>query len=152
MPNYKTHVKINCLIFLPGWCLLLYFLFESSWGSLATISASFTYATFFMNPDLDLQHSFKLSSLRGLLSLPFLGYSRVFKHRGISHHPILGTLTRILWITGFTIVILGFYKPFLHSLADAVDLVTTHQDLFLNAFFGILLADVSHILVDRWKK
>jgi uncharacterized metal-binding protein len=152
MPNYKTHVKINCFFFLPAWCFLLHYLFDSSFGSLATISSTFTYATFFMNPDLDLQHSFKLSSLRGLLSLPFLGYSRVFKHRGISHHPIVGTLTRVIWITGFAIIMLGFYKPYMHSLSDAMELFKTHQDLFLNAFFGILLADLSHILLDWLKK
>lgn len=152
MPNYKTHVKVNCIFFLPIWCLVLYFLFDSSFGSLATISFAFAYATFFMNPDMDLQHSYKLSSIRGLLSIPFLGYSRVFKHRGISHHPILGTLTRILWMTGFGVLILGFHKPFLHSLTDVYQLIKSNQELFLNVFLGILLADISHIFLDWIKK
>ncbi len=152
MPNYKTHVKVNCLIFLPAWVLLLYFVFDSSFSSLSIISGAFTYATFFMNPDMDLQHSYKLSSLRGLLSLPFLGYSRVFKHRGISHHPILGTLTRIVWVTCFGILLLGFYKPFLHSLNDICFFVKHNQDLFIYLFSGILLADLSHILLDWIKK
>jgi uncharacterized metal-binding protein len=152
MPNYQTHIKINCVFFLPLWCGALYFVFNVCFTSLCVIASAFTYATFFMNPDMDLRHSYKLSSLRGLLSLPFFGYSRVFKHRGISHHPILGTLTRIVWMTGFVVLMMGFYKPFLHSLSHFYSLFQDYQDLFLQLFLGILLADLSHILLDWIKK
>ena len=49
-----------------------------------------------MNPDLGLVHKIKLFSLRGFITLPFRGYSKIFKHKGISHSFLLGSFTRII--------------------------------------------------------
>lgn len=100
-----------------------------------------------MNPDMDLSHQIKLFSLRGFFSLPFRFYSRIFRHRGISHKPILGSLTRIIWLFAFLALI--FYLidlPF--EAKGLVRFYHTYQKELLFGFVGISSADICHLILD----
>ena len=115
MANYKTHTGFNLFFMLPALVGFGYYFFQPSEKALIVFTATFTYATLFMNPDLDLVHQIKLFSLRGFLTLPFRGYSKIFKHRGISHSFLLGSFTRIIWLSSIL-----FLLSFIFSLSENI--------------------------------
>lgn len=108
-----------------------------------TFILTFTYCTLFMNPDLDLVHNIKVLSIRGILSLPFRFYSRIFKHRGISHSLIFGSLTRILWLGGIALVI---YQALPSS--RNMNYCHSYKYFIWYAAAGVCLADWGHLLLD----
>ena len=110
MSNYKTHVAFNLLCALPVATGGICYIYTPSKHLLITFIGAFVYGTCFMNPDLDLIHQIKLFSWRGFLTLPFRFYSKIFKHRGLSHSFLFGTATRILWLGG--IALLLFYAVY----------------------------------------
>jgi uncharacterized metal-binding protein len=100
---------------------------------------------------MDLAYKIKWYSLRGLLSIPFRSYSRVFRHRGISHRLILGSLTRIVWLSLFILAILYLGDWMFFSIKD-LSLFYTHKQDILYGFSGICLADIAHIFLDKLKR
>ncbi len=146
MAQYKTHTTFNVFIAFP---LLLWgvsHFFKPSNNSLIFFSICFIYATFFMNPDMDLANKIKLFSIKGFLTLPFRGYSLIFKHRGISHWFIIGSITRIIWLSAFLYLILYLLdKPLLHK-KEFISILKT--DYFLYGFFAIIIADFCHLILD----
>jgi len=107
---------------------------------------SYLFSSLFLSPDLDLKGS---DSFRrwGVARVMWVPYARVFRHRALSHHIILGPLTRIaylgaivslvliavLHLTGWQVrfsvpqwpviaaLLCGLYLPNqIHTVADAV--------------------------------
>ncbi len=147
MANYKTHTGFNLFLILPALVGLGYYFIQPSEKVLIIFVAAFTYATLFMNPDLDLVHQIKLFSLRGFLTLPFRGYSKIFKHRGISHSFLLGSFTRITWLSAIL-----FLLSFAFSFSDNIfSFCKQFKTYFIYALTGICLADWSHLLLDTKK-
>jgi uncharacterized metal-binding protein len=95
----RTHELIN-LLALPGF---LYFLPKEFYLS---FSVGYVLGTFFLSPDLDLKHS-KPSKRWKALKILWRPYQKKSKHRGISHIPLLGTFTRLLYI--FLIITALYY-------------------------------------------
>lgn len=147
MANYKTHTGFNLFFMLPALVGFGYYFFQPSEKALVVFTATFTYATLFMNPDLDLVHKIKLFSLRGFITLPFRGYSKIFKHRGISHSFLLGSFTRIIWLSSI-LLLLSFSFSFSESIFSFYKHFKTY---FIYALTGICLADWSHLLLDAKK-
>ena len=137
MPTYRTHVKVNFLLALP------LSLLAAKWlggKDMLFFSGAFLYGTLFLHPDLDIARKVGLFSLRGLLSLPFWPYSFFFRHRGISHLPLVGTATRVLWLFGVIAAaafLLGYTMPILD------------QPFLVPILFGFGLADLSHEILDQ---
>ncbi|OGN66749.1 MAG: hypothetical protein A2888_02825 [Chlamydiae bacterium RIFCSPLOWO2_01_FULL_28_7] len=100
-----------------------------------------------MNPDMDLANKIKLFSLRGILTLPFRGYSLIFKHRGISHSPIFGTFTRICYLGGFFYLLIFFLDA--PHINKTIFFNILKSQSFLYGFFGIFFADLSHLVLDK---
>lgn len=107
---------------------------------------------FVVGPDLDLdglsgaemrviRRSRVLGFVWWLLWLP---YAKLFKHRGSSHWPVIGTLGRALYLLGPPL--LGLYL---------LDVRIPWEWLGL-WFCGLTLADLAHIIADRfwsaWKR
>lgn len=136
MPAYRTHVRFNILIALPLSLLVLAHFQGGTAERLTSFAGTFIYGTLFLHPDLDLARQVKLFSLKGLLTLPFRPYSYLFSHRGISHWPLVGTLTRVGWAYGI-LAFLGYAFPSLSSSETA----------FLLG--GFVAADLFHIALDR---
>jgi len=86
----RTHELIN-LLALPGF---LYFLPKEFY---LPFSVGYVLGTFLLSPDLDLKHS-KPSKRWKALKILWRPYQKKSKHRGISHIPLLGTFTRLLYI------------------------------------------------------
>ena len=147
MANYKTHTGFNLFFALPTLIGLGYYFFQPPEKALITFTVTFIYATLFMNPDLDLVHQIKLFSVRGFITLPFRGYSKIFKHRGISHSFLLGSVTRIIWLSSILLLV-GFSFSFSEYLFSFYEHFKTY---FIYALIGICLADWSHLLLDTKK-
>lgn len=134
MPCYRTHVKVNLLIGLPLALAALKYTANLTVEEVISFTGTFIYGTYFLSPDVDIAYKTKLFSLKGLLTLPFRPYSYIFRHRGISHIPVIGTLTRVAWILGFCYLFFGtiWFSPILWF-----------------AIGGLATADLFHILLDR---
>ncbi|MCB1110968.1 MAG: DUF2227 family putative metal-binding protein, partial [Chlamydiia bacterium] len=113
-----------------------------------TFAGTFAYTTLFMSPDMDLATNIRLKSIRGVLSLPFRSYAKVFSHRGLSHHPIFGSFTRIVWLLAWgALAFLIVYKS-LPSQKSLLKFYKLHEMFILYALGGICFADWGHLLLD----
>ena len=65
----------------------------------------------------------------------FLFYAKLMPHRGISHTPIIGTLTRVAYIGPLLIIAAFFGFPF--------------QPWMLWVLLGLMLSDTLHFVHDR---
>lgn len=148
MAQYGTHVATNILIGLPlaMWGLVVYF--NPPPELAGTFAGAYLYATLFLSPDLDLANQVKLLSLKGLLTLPFRLYAFLFRHRGMSHWPIIGTATRLAFVGALGALALFFYDPALldYSLFEA--LFRSHELYVYYGISGIVLSDFCHLVVD----
>lgn len=101
---------------------------------------------YFIDPDLD-----QLSMTEGegrilknfkIFGAIFLGvwlpYAYLFKHRGISHYPILGTLTR--WGYLSTVFLLVLRPP----MEKVLEGIITYPMAWLGIFCGMAIADTIH--------
>ncbi len=139
MPAYRTHVRFNLFLALPLLCYGL----SNNLSDAAFFGLGFTYSTFFLHPDMDLARQIKLFSIKGLLTLPFRPYSYLFHHRGISHWPIIGTLTRLLWAALLLWLLCDWAGQPFPGL----------QSIHVNwLFLGIAVADLTHEALDWLEK
>lgn len=151
MSNYKTHSAFNLLLALPILVSGLVITIHPPLVLLMTFGGAFSYSTLFMSPDLDLVHQIKLVSLRGVLSIPFRFYSKVFKHRGLSHSPFIGSATRILWLAGVALIIFYLVYNTIPSEKSFWLYYKKYKLYLLYGFAGICVADWCHLLLDRKK-
>jgi uncharacterized metal-binding protein len=149
MSNYKTHSSFNLLLILPLFLGVIVAFLAPQWPLLATFAISFSYSTLFMSPDMDLASQIKLFSLRGVLSIPFRSYALFFRHRGMSHSILLGTMTRLLWLFGFVNIILYLVLQIVPNTKSVFDYVMLYQEYFLWGIAGVFIADLSHLLLDK---
>ena len=147
MANYQTHARFNLLLALPLLAFFLHYFFEPGRQPVILFSGAFAYATLFMNPDLDLANQIKIFSLRGLLTLPFRFYSLVFRHRGLSHHFFLGTLTRLLWLSCFYILIAYLWDQ-RNGYETLASFYSRYKSHLIFVFSGIFCADAGHLFLD----
>lgn len=148
MANYKAHSTFNLLLLLPlaTWGMLHFFKPDKQLG--AAFIAAFAYSTLFMSPDVDLAHQNKLFSVKGILTLPFRLYSRIFAHRGLSHVPIIGTLTRLAYLGAIGLVCYYCMNKAIPDLESLKVLYQTYDTLILYGVAGIVVADVGHLTLD----
>lgn len=145
MPGYTTHVKVNLSFGLPLALIALKYGDVSSPKQIICFTAAFIYGTFFLHPDLDLARNVRLFSWKGLFTLPFRPYSYLFRHRGISHIPVIGTITRIVWL-------IIFFGALFYCLDWAFpNLANWNTSATWFAIGGIATADFFHVLLDRLK-
>ncbi len=144
MANYKTHIRFNLFLALPTLLGISWVVAHPTFQMLLLFSAVFAYATFFFNPDLDLAARIKLFSLRGILTLPFRVYSMIFRHRGISHHPLFGTLTRLVWFGGLFYAVLALF----FSIKNPSFVLLDYQQELIFGASAIFCADLCHLLLD----
>jgi uncharacterized metal-binding protein len=151
MSNYKTHVTFNLLFAFPIATAGAYYMYEPSKEFIITFSIAFCYGTCFMNPDLDLIHLVKPLSVRGILTLPFRFYSKIFKHRGLSHSILFGTATRILWLFGVASLVFYLIYRVVPSEQTFLFYLSSYKLYLLYGLAGIVFADLCHIALDYQK-
>jgi uncharacterized metal-binding protein len=146
MPAYRTHVKVNLCLGLPVSLVTLKYTGLGQPLELVAFSFAFIYGTFFLHPDLDLTRNIRLFSIKGLLTLPFRPYSYFFRHRGISHFPLIGTLLRLAWLLFFLWLVFSFFDWAVFRINP------WNQPAIWFGIAGLAMADLIHIVLDRFSK
>ena len=146
MPNYRTHVTVNLLAMIPLANMSInngifdkYF-----WGS-------YLIGTFAVTPDLDMKNSGPDKSLGRIWNSFWDFYNIKFKHRQISHSPVIGTLSRYLYLLWIPILVtLANYNWNLNIY------IALYGQMIFASFCGLMTSDNIHILLDEistwWKK
>ncbi len=114
---------------------------------------AYLFGTFLLSPDMDLARSDPMRNW-GLLRFVWQPYARMFKHRGISHVPIVGTLTRVLYLL-VMVYILSAVANVCFDLGWRMsirDLRRVDWTGVTWALCGLCLPDLFHILADRMFK
>lgn len=155
--NYKSHNSFNFVLLVIIALCLPFFISSFSIGLIFVVS--FLLASIFLSPDLDLWHS-KPSQAWSLFRWIWWPYSKLFRHRGISHLPVIGAITRIFYLV-LCITLLSFIiQIYLNkSTTDSLDNFKEHTTWLAEKFqiyrtetisgiFGIIAADISHLFAD----
>ncbi|MCX7844855.1 MAG: metal-binding protein, partial [Candidatus Bipolaricaulota bacterium] len=137
MPSHRVHLALELVVLPP--CL------GAAYGlglreELLPLTLGYLAGSLFLSPDLDLYHSRPARRWRPLRVL-WWPYTRVFRHRGLSHHPLLGPLSRLLY--------LGLWALGAWALAGLPQLRLPPAALALPFCAGLLLPQVLHVLLDR---
>lgn len=112
---------------------------------------AFLTGTYLLSPDLDVSGSDPARSW-GIVQTIWRPYASVFKHRGVSHVPVLGTLTRLLYLAALAYVC----GSVLYSLMDRAwpisvdDLRTLAGPRAVCLFAGLVVSDLAHLAADRF--
>lgn len=127
MPNGRTHAAATVIT-------------ASAAAFVDPYIAAGCLAGVFIHPDLD-----QAETRKGIWYGYWKLYGRLFPHRGISHWPMIGTMTRILylavpififsWVTGYTFDLPAFKVIFGLMVADAVH---AGMDIFVSILKRIL--------------
>lgn len=106
---------------------------------------SYLFASAFLSPDLDIKS--KPVTRWRMLSFIWYAYRKIFKHRGVSHKPLLGTITRIIYLFAVfsPIYIIYLLIPNLPSLGT---FVTENWIYLVVVYMAIMIADIYHIVLD----
>ncbi|MCD4807396.1 MAG: metal-binding protein [Methanococcoides sp.] len=146
MPGGKTHDTINIAVLI----VVLAGIFYLTMGNvnelavkyldiytIAVFSLSYLFATFFLSPDLDIESKpYKRWKMFRILWWP---YKVIFKHRGLSHNPIIGPLSIVINLALIVAVLL---------LLMGVELHKGHFRFIVVATAGMVLSMEVHIISD----
>ena len=158
MPSGKTHTRIDL-----GMLVVLMVAAAFFWNALcrffgrdemaeygAIFVVAYLFGTFLLSPDMDLATSEPMHSW-GVLRHLWRPYAHLFKHRGISHTPVVGTLTRVLYIVLLIYVISAVANVFLDLKwkMSLDELKRVDRFALAWALGGLCLPDLFHILADR---
>ncbi len=158
MPSGKTHTRIDliCLAIILGagayfWGHLVRFFGRAEMVEYGIIFVvAYLFGTFLLSPDLDLKTSDPVKNW-GILRWLWRPYARFFKHRGLSHVPIVGTMTRVIYILAVVGVLAAAANVCL-NLGWKISLDNWKKidlNVVLWAFAGLCLPDLFHILADH---
>lgn len=161
--NYKGHLAINTAV-LGG----VYFLAKDYVDTDAQILfvAGYAFASFFLSPDLDLFYSTATKNWK-FLRLLWWPYSKIMKHRGLSHSLFLSTITKLVYISFMTLslylatIMIGLYLEqgeIIHSGVHVLEGVNTFIAVSMKLFkghwvhlryvlLGMWVSDIAHILI-----
>ena len=152
MASGKTHEIVNLVALVP----MLYFV-PSEYT--LYFAGGYVAGTFLLSPDIDLPHS-RSSKRWKILRCFWFPYQALFSHRGLSHVPVLGTFTRILYLVFILIFlyfaligILSFWNREVASSLASLDIQALLKDVLsgeeaLYVVLGIICADIMHIVLD----
>lgn len=146
MPGGKTHDMINIAVLIVVLAVLSYL---TMWNvnemavkyldiyTIAVFSLSYLFATFFLSPDLDIESKpYKRWKMFRILWWP---YKVIFKHRGLSHNPIIGPLSIVINLALIVALLL---------LLMGIELHKGHLRFIVVAMIGMVLSMEVHIISD----
>ena len=162
--NYKGHVALNAVAF-AGMAYVAHRFRVPVYNRLY-FTIGYAFSTFFLSPDLDLFYS-KASKNWKLLRVIWWPYSKLMKHRGLSHSLLLSTLSKLLYISvvvilAYTLFLLGVVyfaqeelilnsAYLLQSLSifskSVAELFTKHWPIIRYILLGVWLSDIVHIFI-----
>ncbi len=148
MPMGTTHRRINTASSVPIAAGTLVI----GWDPVHTLilMAGYTFATFFMNPDLDL-YSIGYQSW-GWLRFIWWPYQKVLGHRcWMSHFPVVSTILRIIYLLWFPLLMLFLLSASARSaiahddLPQWILLIAPYTIIFV---LGMIISDSLHAILD----
>ena len=147
MPSGKTHLRIEAVI-LVLWSGLSAYLVLREWittSQALLFLGSYLFSMILMSPDLDLSKSDAFYRW-GVLRWIWLPYAWIFRHRQMSHHPLLGPLSRIVYIG---ILVLAATFIYLVSTGNPGPRLQLSMEAVLLVCLGLYLPNLEHILADQ---
>jgi uncharacterized metal-binding protein len=144
VPSGRTHLAIE-LGLLGFYAIPLLLLVRAGhiapWAA-AAFAVSYLFSSVLLSPDLDLARSRPARRWRAGRFLWF-PYALVFRHRGLSHHLLLGPLTRIAY--------LGALLAFLLWGAGLLtqEIRVPRWTVLVPVLVGLYLPNQVHIVMDR---
>ena len=146
MTRYKMHAQLNLFLALPFLIWGLVYFMRPDIKYVFIFTEAFFYGTLFINPDLDPVHRIKAFSIRGFLMIPLRSYSKIFRHREISHSILRGMLMRVLWLMMILIPVM-FLLDYVISKKSFFRFLSDHRLFFSYGLFGLILADFCHLIL-----
>lgn len=147
MPAGKVHLRIELVLFFAlavcGWILI-----ENGVLPLRDVGAflvAYLFSSLFLSPDLDLWES-RATKRWGIGRVLWYPYSKLFRHRRISHHLILGPLTRIAYL-GALVVLGGWTWNWIARTSMRPPKMASA--VVISIILGLYLPNQIHIVVDR---
>lgn len=149
MPSGKTHLRIELLLF-PVFVTLFYLLIDVSSSAVALFAGAYLFSSLMLSPDLDLRYN-QTRRRWGLLGFVWIPYTKIFKHRGVSHSVLFGPLTRLCYLGLIAVFMawgLSYFKLWSSPIAQ---LVSSPLDLRLVGILasGLWLPNILHTVVDH---
>lgn len=161
--NYKGHLALNTAV-LGG----LYFFAKDyvETSNQIDFAAGYVFASFFLSPDLDLFYSTATKNWK-FLRILWWPYSKMMKHRGLSHSLFLSTITKLLYMS-FVALSIYIASIMLALYLDNGELIYSGQHLFQGVrsfvflsfklfeehwvhlryvLLGVWVSDIAHILI-----
>ncbi len=148
MPGGREHELFNTALL----CLQAGLFPETSArvGQEAALMELFGFAvgSYLVTPDLDLAERQRVRPLKrwGPFAWIWWPYGLLFKHRGLSHHWLLGPLSRLGYL-----LLIGAAFGFLRGV-DLGAWASAHPRGLAGFILGYVLAEWSHLLLDRFVK
>jgi uncharacterized metal-binding protein len=145
----RTHEIVNLIVLPPA----VYYLQPSDFVS---FTAGYLVGTFFLTPDNDIYLS-KPNKRWKILKIIWIPYTKIFKHRGVSHIPLYGTVFKIIYLSIMFFFILFTFKYIFSYIYPDKQIITFNIDSlkdfvstpFVFSFFvGMVLAELVHIFTD----
>ncbi len=147
MPAGKVHLRIELvlagMLAIGGGVLVTTGVFSST--TVAVFFAAYLFSSLFLSPDLDLWES-RATKRWGIGRVLWYPYSKLFRHRRISHHLILGPLTRIVYLGAF--VVLGAWG-WCVTVHRRMDMPALPRDVIIAIVLGLYVPNQIHIVTDR---
>jgi uncharacterized metal-binding protein len=147
MPSGKTHLRIE-LILLPLWAALFYFFVDTSWQAGALFAGAYLFSSLLLSPDLDLRHN-RSRRRWGLLGFIWIPYTKIFKHRGVSHSVLWGTLTRLGYLGLLALLIAFALKSIWAVPLDSLAAPPMDLKMLSLLIAGLWLPNIIHTLTDH---
>jgi len=172
MPSGKTHCSLN-LFLLPVALFGGYLGLGWGCGEGLIFAGVYLLCSTIFSPDMDLVTN-RAGGRWGRLCFLWWPYALLSRHRGLSHVPVLGTLSRIMYLLVVVLClgILGFalwhnaidgstfgvaWSAYLDLVAEVWEYLLPaaregaagRYGLLVAAALGVLLPDLLHVLLDR---
>ena len=147
MPSGRTHLKIESvmLVLWAAGSTLLVLRETIAIPQALLFVGSYLFSMLLMSPDLDLSSSGAFQRWRGLRWI-WLPYAWIFHHRQTSHHPLLGPLSRILYLETLVAVVTFVYVLATGGRSPRFRLSI---QMIWPICLGLYLPNIEHILADR---
>jgi uncharacterized metal-binding protein len=147
MPSGKTHLKIEAMILVLWVGLSILFAVRDliTHSQALLFLGAYVFSMFLMSPDLDLSKSDAFGRW-GVFRWIWLPYAWIFRHRQMSHHPLLGPLSRIAYIA---ILVRAATFVYLVSTGNPGPRVRLSAAAIVPVFFGLYAPNLEHVVADR---
>jgi len=148
MPSGRTHLRVEIALLVVCWMPLAVWLRVEGWietNEIISFVIAYAFSSLFLSPDLDL-HTSRPYLRWGVLRWLWAPYAFVFKHRQLSHHLLLGPLSRIAYLA---VLVLGGAFLYLAFARRAVPDLALPVGILVGIGCGLYVPNLAHVLLDR---